>query len=137
MITEDGKILHIDFGCAFGQKTKLERLLGLFMDIPHSPFSEDVFIAMIGREIDNQIITDLWQSIKEHIWFCFNALRIHKNRFKPLGEEKFQQLYESLMIGLNDNDARQALDIELEKCYNNRFNAARAFYYRLQQNIVS
>lgn len=45
MITEDGKILHIDFGCAFGQKTKLEKLLGLFMDIPHSPFSEDVFIG--------------------------------------------------------------------------------------------
>jgi len=45
MITDDGKILHIDFGCAFGQKTKLERLLGLFMDIPHSPFSEDVFIG--------------------------------------------------------------------------------------------
>ena len=45
MITEDGKILHIDFGCAFGRKTKLERLLGFFMDIPHSPFSEDVFIG--------------------------------------------------------------------------------------------
>ena len=45
MITDDGKILHIDFGCAFGQKTKLERLLGIFMDIPHSPFSEDVFIG--------------------------------------------------------------------------------------------
>jgi hypothetical protein len=45
MITDDGKILHIDFGCAFGQKTKLERLLGLFMDIPNSPFSEDVFIG--------------------------------------------------------------------------------------------
>jgi hypothetical protein len=45
MITDDGKILHIDFGCAFGQKTKLERLLGLFMDIPNSPFNEDVFIG--------------------------------------------------------------------------------------------
>jgi hypothetical protein len=45
MITDDGKILHIDFGCAFGQKTKLEKLLGLFMDIPNSPFSEDVFIG--------------------------------------------------------------------------------------------
>ena len=45
MITDDGKILHIDFGCAFGQKTKLERILGLFMDIPNSPFSEDVFIG--------------------------------------------------------------------------------------------
>ena len=41
------------------------------------------------------------------------------------------------MVGLNDYDARQALDLELEKCYNNRFNAARAFYYKLQQNIVS
>ena len=45
MISDDGKLLHIDFGCAFGQKTKLERLLGLFMDIPHSPFTEDVFIG--------------------------------------------------------------------------------------------
>lgn len=45
MITEEGKILHIDFGCAFGQKTKLEKLLGLFMDIPNSPFSQDVFIG--------------------------------------------------------------------------------------------
>jgi hypothetical protein len=48
MITDDGKILHIDFGCAFGQKTKLERLLGLFMDIPSSPFSENVFIGRNG-----------------------------------------------------------------------------------------
>jgi hypothetical protein len=45
MITDEGKLLHIDFGCAFGQKTKLERILGVFMDIPHSPFSEDVFIG--------------------------------------------------------------------------------------------
>jgi hypothetical protein len=89
---------------------------------------------MIGHESNNEIITQLWESIKEHIWFCFNALRIHKNRFKPLGEEKYKQLYESLMIGLNDHDARQALDIELEKCYNNRFNAARAYYYKFQQN---
>ena len=51
MITEDGKILHIDFGCAFGQKTKLEKLLGLFMDIPHSPFSEDVFIGRIPVDL--------------------------------------------------------------------------------------
>ncbi|CAF0829009.1 unnamed protein product [Adineta steineri] len=137
MITEDGKILHIDFGCAFGQQTKLERLLGIFMDIPHSPFSEDVFIAMIGHESDNEIITQLWQTIKEHIWACFNAIRLHKNRFKPLGEEKFKQLYDTLMVGLNDNDARDALYIELEKCYNNRFNSARAFYYKIQQNIVS
>jgi hypothetical protein len=41
------------------------------------------------------------------------------------------------MIALNDHDARQALDAEVEKCYNNRFNAARGFYYKLQQNIVS
>ena len=45
MITDDGKILHIDFGYAFGQKNKLETLLGIFMDIPNSPFSEDVFIG--------------------------------------------------------------------------------------------
>ena len=92
---------------------------------------------MIGHESDNTVITQLWQSIKEHIWSCFNALRIHKNRFKPLGEEKYEQLYDRLMVGLNDRDAREALDIELEKCYNNRFNAARAFYYKIQQNIVS
>lgn len=47
MITDEGKILHIDFGCAFGQKRKLERLLSLFMNIPNSPFSEDVFIGRI------------------------------------------------------------------------------------------
>jgi len=92
---------------------------------------------MIGRELDNEIITKLWQSIKEDIWSCFNALRIHKNRFKPLGEEKHQQLYESLMVGLNDNDAHKALDIEVEKCYNNRFNTARAYYYKIQQDIIS
>ena len=45
MITDDGKILHIDFGYAFGQKNKLEKFLGIFMDIPNSPFSEDVFIG--------------------------------------------------------------------------------------------
>ncbi|CAF0739466.1 unnamed protein product [Rotaria sordida] len=137
MLTDDGKILHIDFGCAFGQKTKFERLFGLFMDIPHSPFGEDIFMAMIGCESDGEIITQLWQSIKEHIWSCFNALRIHKNRFKPLGEEKYEQLYESLMVGLNDDDAREELYVELEKCYKNRFNTARAFYYKIQQNIVS
>jgi hypothetical protein len=92
---------------------------------------------MIGHESNNEIITQLWQSIKEHVWLCFNALREHKNRFKPLGKEKFEQLYESLMVGLNDHDAREALDIELDKCYNNRFNSARAFYYKIQQNIVS
>jgi hypothetical protein len=92
---------------------------------------------MIGIENDERIITELWHTIKEKLWLCFNALRTHKNRFKPLGEEKFEQLYESLMIGLNDHDAREAFDLELEKCYNNRFNAARAFYYRIQQNIVS
>lgn len=92
---------------------------------------------MIGHETDQSVITQLWQSIKEHIWFCFNALRLHKNRFKPLGEEKYEQLYESLMVGLNDHDAHEALHAELEKCYNNRFNAARAFYYKIQQNIVA
>lgn len=91
---------------------------------------------MIGIENDNEIITRLWQTIKEQLWLCFNALRIHKNRFKPLGEEKFEQLYESLMIPLNDDEAREAFDVELEKCYNNRFNSARAFYYRMQQNMV-
>jgi hypothetical protein len=92
---------------------------------------------MIGHESDEKIIAQLWQSIKEHIWSCFNALRLHKNRFKPLGEEKYQHLYERLMVGLNDHEAREALYVELEKCYNNRFNAARAFYYKIQQNMVS
>jgi hypothetical protein len=43
------------------------------------------------------------------------------------------------MIKLNDDDddARQALDTQLEKCYDNRFNVARVFYYKIQQNIVS
>jgi hypothetical protein len=81
---------------------------------------------MIGVENDNEVITQLWQTIKERLWLCFDALRVHKNRFKS-----------SLMVGLNDSDAQAAFDIELEKCYNNRFNAARAFYYRIQQNIVS
>ena len=94
-------------------------------------------VAIIGKEDDPEVITPLWQTIKERIWLCFNALRTHKNRFKPLGKEKFELLYESLMVGLSEYDARQALDLELEKCYNNRFNAARAFYYKLQQNIVS
>jgi len=137
MITDDGKILHIDFGCAFGQKTKLERLLGFFMDIPNSPFSEDVFIAIIGQEDNNEIITNLWQSIKDQIWLCFNALRIHKNRFKNIGEQKYKHFHERLMIGLKDDEARKALDVELEKCYDNRFNAARAYYYEIQQKIVS
>ncbi|UJR14087.1 hypothetical protein I4U23_001083 [Adineta vaga] len=137
MITDDGKILHIDFGCAFGQKTKLERLLGLFMDIPSSPFSEDVFIAIIGREDDSEMITKLWQTIKDRMWVCFNAIRMHINRFKPVGEDNYEHFYEHLMLAKTDEDARQALDAELEKCYNNRFNAARAFYYKIQQNIVS
>lgn len=154
MITDEGKILHIDFGCAFGQKTKLERLLGLFMDIPSSPFSEDVFIgnhsfapcsctylrfasAMIGREDDSEAITKLWESIKDRMWQGFNAVRIHKNRFKAVGEDKYKHFHEHLLIGQTDPDARQAFDAELEKCYNNRFNAARAFYYKFQQNIVS
>ena len=92
---------------------------------------------MIGHETDQTVINQLWQSIKEHLWFCFNALRSHKNRFKPLGEETYEQLYETLMVGLNDQDAHEALNVELEKCYNNRFNAARAFYYKLQQNMVA
>ena len=157
MITDDGKILHIDFGCAFGQKTKLERLLGLFMDIPNSPFSEDVFIgrieqpvslslsflfpffflAIIGKEVDEQEITKVYEKIKDNLWLCFNALRLHKNRFKAIGEEQYEHFHQRLMIGLTDDEARKALDVELDKCYNNRFNAARAFYYNIQQNIVS
>jgi len=137
MITDEGKILHIDFGCAFGQKTKLERLLGLFMHIPNSPFSEDVFIAIIGKEENNEVITKLWQSIKDRLWLCFNAIRIHKNRFKPIGEETYKHFHERLMIGLTDDEARKALDAVVEKCYDNLFNAARAHYYNLQQTIVS
>ncbi|CAF1336413.1 unnamed protein product [Rotaria sp. Silwood1] len=137
MITDDGKILHIDFGCAFGQKTKLEQLLSFFMDIPNSPFSEDVFIAIIDREDNDEVTTKLWESIKDRTWLCFNALRKHKNRFKPVGEKHYEHFHERLMIARNDSEARQALDVELEKCYNNRFNAARAFYYKIQQNIVS
>jgi hypothetical protein len=79
----------------------------------------------------------LWQSIKDRTWLCFNALRNHKNRFKAIDESKYEHFHERLMVGLNDQDAREALDVELEKCYNNRFNAARAFYYKLQQHIVS
>jgi hypothetical protein len=45
MINDDGRILHVDFGCAFSQKIKLERLLGIFIDIPNSPLNEDVFIG--------------------------------------------------------------------------------------------
>lgn len=41
------------------------------------------------------------------------------------------------MVGLNDHDAREAIYVELDKCYNNRFNTARAFYYKIQQNIVT
>lgn len=152
MITDEGKILHIDFGCAFGQKTKLERLLGIFMHIPNSPFSEDVFIgkneypanpsysvclAIIGKEDDNEIITKLYEKIKDDLWSCFNALRIHKNRFKVIGEEKDEHFHKRLMIGMTDEEARKALNTEIDKCYNNPFNAARGFYYKLQQNIVS
>ncbi len=36
------------------------------------------------------------------------------------------------MIEFDDEQARKALDIELEKCYNNRFNAARAYYYNIR-----
>ncbi|CAF5129639.1 unnamed protein product, partial [Rotaria sp. Silwood1] len=53
------------------------------------------------------------------------------------GEKHYEHFHERLMIARNDSEAQQALDVELEKCYNNRFNAARAFYYKIQQNIVS
>jgi hypothetical protein len=75
--------------------------------------------------------------MRDQLWLCFNAIRIHKNRFKPIGEEKHKHFYETLMISKTDSDAEKAFDEELEKCYNNRFNAARAFYYKLQQHIVS
>ncbi|CAF0750751.1 unnamed protein product [Didymodactylos carnosus] len=134
LITDDGKILHIDFGKAFGQLTKLERLLSLFMDIPNSPFSEDVFIAIIGND-DEEQTSKLWEEIKDRIWLCFDALRKHKNRFRPL-EEKDDHFHETLMVSLNDEKAREALNVEIEKCYNNRFNAARGYYYNAQQNFV-
>lgn len=92
---------------------------------------------MIDREDNEEIITKLWETIKDRIWLCFNALRIHKNRFKPIGEDKYKHFHERLMINLNDDDARKALDTELEKCYNNRFNSARGYYYDFQQKIVS
>jgi hypothetical protein len=83
------------------------------------------------------MITKLWETVKDRLWLCFEALRNHKNRFKQIGEEKYKYFHDTLMIGLKDDEARKALNDELEKCYNNRFNAARAFYYKLQQNIVS
>jgi hypothetical protein len=83
------------------------------------------------------MITKLWETVKDRLWLCFEALRNHKNRFKQIGEEKYKYFNDTLMIGLKDDEARKALNDELEKCYNNRFNAARAFYYKLQQNIVS
>ena len=83
------------------------------------------------------MITNLWESVKDRLWLCFDALRNHKNRFQQIGEEKYKYFHDRLMIGLKDDEARKALNDELEKCYNNRFNAARAFYYKLQQNIVS
>ena len=83
------------------------------------------------------MIANLWETVKYNMWLCFNALRIHKNRFKQIGEDKYEHFHERLMITLNDDEARQALNDELGKCYNNRFNAARAFYYKLQQNVVS
>jgi hypothetical protein len=94
-------------------------------------------LAIIGREDDDEVLTKLWQSIKDRLWLCFNALRIHQNRFQLIGEEKSKNFHERLMLGLDDQHAREALDVELEKCYNNRFNDARAFYYQIQQNIVS
>ncbi|CAF4155929.1 unnamed protein product, partial [Rotaria sp. Silwood1] len=49
-----------------------------FMDIPNSPFSEDVFIAIIDREDNDEVTTKFWESIKDRTWLCFNALRKHK-----------------------------------------------------------
>ncbi len=92
---------------------------------------------MIGKDDDDEMIMKLWQTIKDRVWLCFNALRIHKNRFKPIGNEKYKHFHKRLMIELTDDEARKALDTELEKYYNNRFNSARAYYYNLQQNIVS
>lgn len=92
---------------------------------------------MIGRDDDEAVINQLWQAIKDRLWLCFNALRNHKNRFKSIGKEKDEHFHQRLMIAMNDEDARQAFDAEVEKCYNNRFNSARSFYYQLQQNIVS
>jgi hypothetical protein len=83
------------------------------------------------------MMMNLWETVKDRMWLCFNALRIHKNRFKILGDEKYEHFHERLMIGLKDDEAREELNNELEKCYNNRFNAARAFYYKLQQNVVN
>jgi hypothetical protein len=92
---------------------------------------------MIGKDDDNETIMKLWQTLKDQIWLCFNALRIHKNRFKPIGDENYKYFHKRLMLELSDIEARKALDTEFEKCYNNRFNSARAHYYNLQQNIVS
>ncbi len=100
-------------------------------------YSHVRFLAIIGTEDDQEKISDLWQTIKDYLWSCFSALRNHINRFKPLDEEKYKHFREILMVGMNDHEARQALEVELEKCYNNRFNAARSYYYKLQQTIVS
>ena len=91
---------------------------------------------MIGRDDDEAMISDLWQVIKDRLWLCFNALRTHKNRFKCI-EDKDNHFHQRLMIAMKDDEARQAFDAEIEKCYNNRFNSARSFYYQIQQNIVS
>ena len=94
-------------------------------------------LAIIGRDDNEEKINQLWQKMKNRLWLCFQALRTHKNRFKAMGEDKYEHFHERLMIKLNDDEARKAFEIELEKCYNNRFNAARAYYYGLQQKIVS
>lgn len=95
------------------------------------------FSAIIGRDDNDEQINRLWGEIKDRLWLCFNALRTHKNRFKAIGEEKYQHFHQRLMIGLKDEEARKAFDAEVEKCYNNRFNEARASYYKFQQSIVS
>ena len=92
---------------------------------------------MIGRNDNDEVIEELWLGIKHRLWLCFDALRNHKNRFRSIGDDKCQKLHERLLVHLNDHDAHEAFDAEVEKCYNNRFNTARAFYYKLQQNIVS
>ncbi len=53
---------------------------------------------MIGKDDDDEMIMKLWQTIKDRVWLCFNALRIHKNRFKPIGNEKYKHFHKRLMI---------------------------------------
>jgi hypothetical protein len=42
-----------------------------------------------------------------------------------------------ILISVVFLEARKSLNVELEKYYDNRFNSARAYYYELQQKIVS